>query len=50
VALTLGVANITDDFNIALSMWPEGIPEAALGTKQYTGLTTSTGINAQQKD
>ena len=35
----------TEDVNIVnLSVWPEGIPEWAIGTQRYTGLETSTGL------
>ncbi len=48
-ALTLGLDKIEETISMSLSVWPEGVPEAALGTKKYTGLSTSTGITAQQK-
>jgi len=49
-ALTLGLDEIEDTMHISLAVWPEGVPEAALGSRRYTGLATSTGINAQQRD
>lgn len=42
--LTFGVNNIEEDFNVSLSVWPEGAPQAAIGSRRYTGLGTSTGI------
>ena len=49
-ALTFGVDNIEDNVNVSVSVWPEGVPEAAIGSKRYTGLATSTGINAQTRE
>lgn len=36
--------NVDDDVTVSLSLWPEGIPEWALGSRRFTGLGTSTGI------
>jgi hypothetical protein len=44
VGLTFELDEINDDFGISLSAWPEGFPQAALGTRRFTGLATSTGI------
>lgn len=49
-ALTLGLDQIEDTISLSLSVWPEGVPEMALGNKKYTGLATSTGINAQNQN
>jgi hypothetical protein len=38
---------IDDDFSITLSLWPEGIPEWALGSRRYTDLARSTRIRAE---
>ena len=35
---------VDDDISISISFWPEGIPEWTLGSRRFTGLTTSTGI------
>jgi len=47
VALTFAMDRIEDDFGVGLSVWPEGAPQAALGTRRYTGLSTSTGIRPE---
>lgn len=36
--------NIDDEYNVSLSIWPEGVPEWTLGSRRFTGLGTSTGI------
>jgi len=46
-AVTLGVDKIEDDISIGLSLWPEGAPQAALGSRKYTGLSRSTGIRTE---
>ena len=46
-ALTFSADQIEDDFGIGLSIWPEGAPQAALGSRRYTGLSTSTGIRPE---
>lgn len=35
---------VDDDTRVSLTLWPEGIPEWALGSRRFTGLSTSTGI------
>lgn len=37
-------SNVDDDYNLSIAMWPEGIPEWALGSRRFSGVTTSTGI------
>jgi hypothetical protein len=44
VGLTFAVDKIEDDFGVSISAWPEGLPNAALGNRRFTGLATSTGI------
>jgi len=44
VGVTLEYDNVDDDTSIMLSLWPEGIPEWALGSRRLTGLGRSTGI------
>ncbi len=46
-AITFAVDRIEDDIGIGLSIWPEGAPQAALGSRRYTGLSTSTGIRPE---
>jgi len=38
VALTLSSDESIDDKRIVLSLWPQGVPELALGLRRYTGL------------
>ncbi len=35
---------VDDDFSVTFSLWPEGVPEWALGSRRFTNLSTSTGI------
>jgi len=44
LGLSFEYDNVDDDFSVSLSVWPEGIPEWALGSRRFTGLATSTGI------
>ncbi|MBN1492065.1 MAG: hypothetical protein JXA69_19280 [Phycisphaerae bacterium] len=48
-ALTIDASEVEDTLSVSLSVWPEGLPEAAIGSRRYTGLATSTGINAQSE-
>lgn len=43
-ALSFEYSNVDDDFTISLSLWPEGVPEWAIGSKRYTTLSQTTGI------
>ncbi|NLX15334.1 MAG: LPS assembly protein LptD [Phycisphaerales bacterium] len=43
-SLTLEVDNIENDFGVSLSMWPEGAPQATMGSRKYTGVAESTAI------
>jgi len=47
VGITFELDEIDDDFGISLTAWPEGFPQAALGTRRFTGLATSTGIRPE---
>lgn len=44
VGLTFALDEVEDDFGVSISAWPEGLPSAAMGSRRFTGLTTSTGI------
>jgi len=44
VAINFELDKIEDDVAVSISAWPEGIPEAAVGSRRFTGLATSTGI------
>ena len=35
---------VDDDFSLSFSFWPEGVPEWALGSRRFTGVSTTTGI------
>ncbi len=43
-ALNFEVDEVLDDVSISVSLWPEGIPEWTLGSRRFTGLSTTTGI------
>jgi hypothetical protein len=47
-ALTFGLDNVEDDIHLSLSVWPEGAPQMALGSRKYTGLSQGTGIRPEQ--
>ncbi len=47
VATTFQLDNVQNDFGVSLSAWPEGIPEAAIGTRRYTGIPENIGISPQ---
>ncbi len=36
--------NVEQDCSVTFSIWPEGVPEWALGSKRFSGLATGTGI------
>ena len=41
LALTLSADESLDEKRIVLSLWPQGVPELAIGQRRYTGLETS---------
>lgn len=43
-ALSFEYSNVDDDFSISLSVWPEGVPEWAIGSRRFTTLSQTTGI------
>lgn len=43
-ALSLDLDKAEDDFGISFSLWPEGLPSAALGSRRFTGLGRGTTI------
>jgi len=45
--LTFGLDNIENDVHVGVSIWPEGAPQAAIGSRKYTGLAQSTGIRPE---
>ncbi len=44
VAITFELDAVEDESIISVAVWPEGLPEATIGSRRYTGLATSTGI------
>ncbi len=36
-----------DDFGISVSIWPEGLPQAALGSRRFTGLSAGTRLRSE---
>lgn len=47
VALAFNVDNIQNDVGVSLAVWPEGAPEAVLGNRRYTGVSTATGLRPE---
>jgi len=41
LALTLSADESLDERRIVLSLWPQGVPELAIGQRRYTGLEES---------
>ncbi|MBN1344388.1 MAG: hypothetical protein JXQ73_16995 [Phycisphaerae bacterium] len=48
VAASVGYDGVEDDWSISLSAWPEGLPEAAVGSRRFTGLERTTGLRPQK--
>jgi len=48
VSLTFGYDGVDDDWSLTAAAWPEGLPEATLGSRRYTGLAQTTGIRPQR--
>ncbi len=46
-AVSFDVDRALDDVGVNISIWPEGAPNMALGSKRYTGLANSMGIRPQ---
>jgi len=43
-AISFALDNAEDDFGVSVSVWPEGLPQAALGSRRFTGLARSTRL------
>jgi hypothetical protein len=43
-ALSFAVDEAEDDIGISFTLWPEGLPQAALGSRRFTGLATTTRL------
>ncbi len=46
-AITFELDDAEGDFGVSLSLWPEGLPQAALGSRRFTGLGGSTQIRSR---
>ena len=44
VGLTFEYERYEEDFTISLSIWPEGVPEWTLGSRRFSGVSSTTGI------
>ncbi len=44
-AVSFALDEAEDDFGVSISIWPEGLPQAALGSRRFTGLATTTRLN-----
>ena len=47
-AVTFDVDRVEDNIGVSLSVWPEGAPDMALGSRRYSGLSRSTGIRPEE--
>lgn len=45
-AVTFDLDEGEDDFGVSFSIWPEGLPRAALGSRRFTGLGNSTELRS----
>ena len=43
-AISFNLDESEDDFGVSLSIWPEGLPQAALGSRRFTGLAQTTRL------
>lgn len=44
-ALSFALDESEDDFGVTLSIWPEGLPRAGLGSRRFTGIADSARLN-----
>jgi hypothetical protein len=44
ISLNFELDEVFDDTSVSITLWPEGFPEWALGSRRFTGLGRSTGI------
>ena len=47
MAFTFDLDEVEDDMGLSMSVWPEGFPRAALGSRRFTGVATSTAIRPE---
>jgi hypothetical protein len=45
VATTFQLDNVQKDVGVSVSAWPEGLPEATIGSRKYTGIPEDIGIH-----
>ncbi len=43
-AISFELDQAKDDFGVSVSLWPEGLPQAALGSRRFTGLANTTRL------
>ncbi len=46
-AWSFEVDEAEDDFGVSFTLWPEGIKQAAIGSRRFTGLANTTAINGE---
>lgn len=46
-AFTFALDEIEEDIGVGVTVWPEGAPQATIGSRRYTSLSESTGIRPQ---
>ncbi len=44
-ALSFALDEAENDFGVTLSIWPEGLPQAAIGSRRFTGIADSSRLN-----
>lgn len=47
-ALSFALDESEDDFGVSISLWPEGLEGAALGSRRFTGLSRSTKLQRKR--
>jgi hypothetical protein len=45
-AISFALDEAEDDFGVSFSLWPEGLPNAVLGSRRFTGLAGSTRLES----
>ena len=43
-ALSFALDEAEDDFGVTVSIWPEGLPQAAIGSRRFTGIADSARL------
>jgi hypothetical protein len=36
-----------DDYGVSFSIWPEGLPQATIGSRRFTGLAQTTRLQPE---